>query len=129
MKFASRVYLVAGIIGLIEIVPMYFSESLWGDFFPPQITHPELYYGFAGVTLAWQILFLLLSRDPMRFRPLMLPTVLEKAAYVAAALVLFAGSRMAAGLMGSVGIDAVLGVLFLVAYVRTGGETISQKVT
>jgi hypothetical protein len=48
MKFASRAYLVAGIIGLIEIVPMYFTESLFGRTYPPAVTHPELYYGFAA---------------------------------------------------------------------------------
>ena len=119
MKFASRVYLIAGIIGLIEIVPMYFTESLLGRMYPPAITHPEIYYGFVGVTLAWQVLFLMLARDPVRFRPLMLPTMLEKAVYVVAACVLLAQDQMAPGMMGPVCIDAILGVLFLVSYLRT----------
>jgi len=123
MKFAARVYLVAGIVGLIEIVPLYFTEVLLGRTYPPPITHPEFYYGFAGVTLAWQILFLLLARDPVRYRPLMLPTILEKAAFATAALVLLAEQRMAPAMLGSVGIDAILGVLFLIAYIRTGVKT------
>jgi len=127
MKFAARVYLVAGIIGLVEIVPMYFTESMTGTMYPPAVTHPEFYYGFAGVTLAWQILFLMLARDPLRFRPLMLATVLEKAGFVAAALVLYAGQRMAAGMLGPVGIDAVLGVLFVISYVRTGSAVTAQE--
>ena len=127
MKFASRVYLIAGIVGLIEIVPMYFTESLWGRTYPPMITHPEFYYGFAGVTLAWQVLFLILSRDPVRYRPLMLPTILEKAGYVVAALVLFAEDRLAPAMMGPVAIDAILGVLFVMAYARTAADNSSQK--
>jgi len=119
MRFAARVYLVAGIIGLVEIVPMYFTESMVGIMYPPQVTHPEFYYGFAGVTVAWQILFLTLARDPLRFRPLMLPAILEKASFVAAALVLYAGQRMTAAMLGPVGIDAILGVLFVIAYERT----------
>ena len=120
MNFAARVYRIAGIIGLIEIVPMYFTESLWGSTYPPPVTHPELYYGFAGVTLAWQIVFLLLSGDPLRYRLLMLPAILEKASYAGAAILLFAGGRLASALLVPAGIDAVLGVLFLIAYLRTG---------
>jgi hypothetical protein len=119
MKFAARVYLIAGIIGLIEIVPLYVTESLIGRMYPPAITHPEFYYGFAGVTLAWQVLFLLLARDPLRYRPLMPATMLEKASFVIAALVLAAQQRMAPAMLGAVGIDAILGLLFLIAYIRT----------
>lgn len=127
MRFATRVYTIAGIIGLIEILPMYLSEGMLGRMFPPAITHPEFYYGFAGVTLAWQVLFLMLARDPLRYRPLMLPTVLEKAGYVVAALVLVAQGRMAVGMLGTVAIDAVLGVLFLAAYLRTGRVSAQQS--
>ncbi|NTU82319.1 MAG: hypothetical protein HGA45_23570 [Chloroflexales bacterium] len=127
MRFATRVYTIAGIIGLIEILPMYLSEGMLGRMFPPAIRHPEFYYGFAGVTLAWQVLFLMLARDPLRYRPLMLPTVLEKAGYVVAALVLVAQGRMAVGMLGTVAIDAVLGVLFLAAYLRTGRARAQQS--
>lgn len=125
MRFATRVYLIAGIVGLIEIVPLYFAESLLGRTYPPQITHPEFYYGFAGVTLAWQVLFLLLARDPVRYRPLMLPTILEKAGYVIAAIILFAGDRLDPAMLGTAGIDVILGALFVVAYVRTAGATVA----
>ena len=127
MKFASRVYLAAGIIGLIEIVPMYFMESLLGRMYPPEFTHPEIYYGFVGVTLAWQVLFLMLARDPVRYRALMLPTMLEKAVYVVAASVLLAQDRMAPGLMGPVFVDAILGTLFVISYVRTAPKTGTQE--
>lgn len=56
MKFAKRVFLIAGIYGLIVVFPMYFLEEKNSRDFPPPITHPEYYYGFIDVTLAWQVL-------------------------------------------------------------------------
>jgi hypothetical protein len=38
---------------------------------PPAITHPEFYYGFVGVATTWQVTFLIIRRDPKRYRPLM----------------------------------------------------------
>jgi len=57
MKFAKWVFRIAGIYGLIVVAPMYLSESQISRDFPPAITHPEYFYGFIGVTLAWQVLF------------------------------------------------------------------------
>ena len=72
MTFARRIFFWAGIYGLIVLVPQYLLERRNGQNFPPIITHPEYYYGFIGVGLAWQVAFLLISGDPVRFRPLML---------------------------------------------------------
>lgn len=52
VRFARWVFLLAGIIGLIEIVPLYFMESTISRMQPPAITHPGFYYGFVGVALA-----------------------------------------------------------------------------
>lgn len=41
MKFAKRVFLAAGIYGLIVMLPFYFLENKIGCDFPPAITHPE----------------------------------------------------------------------------------------
>ncbi len=70
MKFAKVVFLVAGIYLLAVLAPQYFLEAKAGRDFRPPITHPDFYYGFIGVTIAWQVLFLLLSRNPARYRPL-----------------------------------------------------------
>ena len=48
MRFAKRVYRVAGVYGFIAIVPLYFMEGRIGHDTPPAITHPEYYYGFVG---------------------------------------------------------------------------------
>ena len=89
MKFARRVFWVAGVYGLIVLLPQYFVEGRIAADNPPPMTHPEYFYGFIGVGLAWQILFLLVARDPIRYRLVMLPATLAKLAFGGAALMLY----------------------------------------
>ena len=119
MRFARIVYTVAGIYGLLVLLPQYFLEEKTGRDYPPAITHPEYYYGFIGVALAWQILFLILARDPLRYRALMIPTILEKAGFGVAAVVLFLLARLSPVMLGAGIIDLILGALFAVAYAKT----------
>ena len=119
MKFARIVFLVAGIYGLIVLLPTYFLEEQVGRDFPPPITHPEYYYGFIGVAVAWQFVFLVLSRDPVRYRPMMIPSILEKASFGIPAVVLYLQQRIPAMTLGLAMIDALLGVLFVIAYLKT----------
>ena len=51
MLFARRTFLVAGIYGLVVLLPMYFLEGRIGRDTPPPITHPEFFYGFLGVAI------------------------------------------------------------------------------
>ena len=127
MKFAKRVFLVAGIYGLLVILPMYFLETKTGVDFPPPITHPEYYYGFIGVTLAWQLLFIFLSRDPVRFRPMIIPAILEKVCFVIAAIVLMLQNRIPGPALLGAGIDLILGVLFVISYLKTPSEYNSRE--
>lgn len=94
MTFARRVFKVAGIYGLLIVTPLYFLEDRVGRDQPPPITHPEFFYGFIGVTLAWQVAFLVIARDPARYRLLMIPAIIEKTTYVIALLVLFLKGRI-----------------------------------
>ena len=115
-----RVFAVAGIYGIAALLPQYFLEQRVGMQNPPPITHPEFFYGFLGVALAWQVAFLIIARDPLRFRPLMLPAILEKLSFGVATVVLFAQGRLAALMLGAGLLDLVFAGLFAVAYVRTG---------
>jgi hypothetical protein len=115
-KFASRVFLVAGIYGVVVLLPQYFLEQKLGRDFPPSITHPEQFYGFIGVALAWQFVFLMIARDIERYRLLMLPAILEKLSFGVAALVLFAQGRVAALVAGVGGIDLLWAVFFGLAF-------------
>ena len=61
MRFAKIVFLIAGIYGFLDLTPLYniyTMENAIGQRTPPAITHPEYFYGFLGVSLAWQFLFL-----------------------------------------------------------------------
>lgn len=119
MIFAKRVFNIAGIYGLLALLPQYFLEEWTGRKHPPAITHPEYFYGFIGVAVAWQFVFLLIARDPARFRALMPIAVLEKASFGIPAVALFALGRLNGELFAAGIIDLILGTLFVMSYVRT----------
>lgn len=118
--FARRVFLIAGLYGVLVLVPQFFLEGKIGRDYPPAITHPEYFYGFVGVALAWQVLFLILARDPLRYRLMIIPAILEKLAFGLAVIVLFAQQRVQATLLFAAGVDFLLAVLFVVAWRRLG---------
>ena len=118
-SFARRVFFWAGIYGLIVLLPQYFLEGQIGRDFPPPITHPEHFYGFVGVALAWQFVFLTIARDPVRYRPLMLVAILEKVSFGFAALVLFWLGRIAMIVLAPALVDLALATAFAVAYRST----------
>jgi hypothetical protein len=119
MSFARWSYRIAGIYGLLCLAPFLFLEEKIGRDYPPAITHPEHYYGFVGVGLAWQVAFLILATDPVRYRPLMPATFLEKGIFGVASIVLFAQHRIPGPALGFGILDLVLGTLFLISYFRT----------
>jgi hypothetical protein len=126
MIFARRLFHIAGLYGLVVLLPQYLLEGRLGRDYPPAITHPEYFYGFIGVALAWQLVFLLIAHDPRRYRPLMPAAILEKAAFGIPVLVLFALQRLSGTMLAAGSIDLVLGTLFLVAYRQTApGSTAS----
>ena len=43
VRFAHWVFLLAGIVGLIEVAPLYFMENVIGAQATAPITHPEFY--------------------------------------------------------------------------------------
>jgi hypothetical protein len=116
MRFAAWVFRIAGLYGLLVTLPLFVQESQYAV--PLPVNHPEFYYGFAGVVLAWQVAFFVIGSNPIRYRTFMLVAVLEKASALAF-VALWMQKRapdmwLAAGL-----IDLTLGVLFGVAWFRT----------
>jgi hypothetical protein len=119
MRFAQWVFTIAGVYGVLALAPQYFLEKRVGLDHPPAITHPEYFYGFVGVALAWQVLFLMIGRDPIRLRPAMLAAILEKLSFAVAVPILYAQGRVSGTIVGFASIDALLAVLFAASYWRT----------
>jgi hypothetical protein len=119
VRFARLTFLAAGLYGLAVLLPQFFLLEQNGRDYPPPINHPEYYYGFVGLAVAWQFVFLIISRDPSRYRPLMLPAVLEKLAWGVPVTILFAQGRVAAPVFATGLIDLTLCALFAAAYRRT----------
>jgi hypothetical protein len=126
MKFAKVVFWVAGIWGLLVITPLYFMFDLIGRKDPPAITHPGFYYGFVGVALAWQIVYLVIARDPVRLRPMMIPSVLEKFTYGIAVMALVMQGRMHRSDLVFAATDSILGLLFVIAYLGTRSSEVRK---
>jgi len=119
MKFAKYVFYVAGIYGLIALIPQYFLEEKNSRDFPPAITHAEYYYGFIGVALAFQIVFLIIARNPSKYKAMIIPSIIEKFSFAFAVIVLYLQNRVAPMMLGASLIDLVLGILFVLAFVKT----------
>jgi hypothetical protein len=125
MRFARIVFLIAGIWGLLVITPLYFMLDLIGRKDPPPITHPGFFYGFVGLGLAWQIAFLIIAKEPARLRPMMIPSVVEKFTYGIAMLVLYSQTRVRGSDMVFATADMLLGILFIVAFLKTRDPYVS----
>jgi hypothetical protein len=119
VRFAKIVFWIAALWGVLVLTPLYFMFDMIGRQDPPAITHPAFYYGFVGVGLVWQIAFIFIARDPVRLRPMMIPSVLEKFSYSTALAVLYAQHRLHPQDLAFGAIDALFGVLFLIAFFRT----------
>jgi hypothetical protein len=123
MKFAKVVFWIAGIWGVLVLTPLYFMFDLIGRQDPPPITHPAFYYGFVGTALAWQIAFMIIATNPVRFRPLMIAGVVEKFSYGAALTVLYLQKRLHPSDLTFGAVDLLLGILFVVAFLKTSTLT------
>jgi len=120
MKFARWSFLIAGIWGILVLTPLYFLEKKTGIDHPPTITHPEYYYGFVGVALAWQVLFLIIARDPKQFRAAMPAAMIEKFSFVTSTYSLYALGRVDSTMVAAASADLVLGALFVISFFKTG---------
>ncbi len=119
--FARNVFLIAGGYGFLALLPQYFLEDSINRNFPPSLTHPEQFYGFIGVSLAWQCAFLLIASNVARFRIFMLAAILEKVSFGAATLVLFGCGRVPRVVAGVGSIDLMFAVLFIAAFQSSRG--------
>ncbi len=118
MQFARAVFTIAGVSGVLATLPLYFLEKQISERTPPPITHPEFYYGFVGVVLAWQILFLIISRQPQRYVAIIPAACVEKFSYAFLAIILFAQNRLAPFLFIAGMADLTFGILFIICFIK-----------
>jgi hypothetical protein len=118
MRFAKWVFTVAGIYGLLAVAPQYFLEGMIARMSGP-VTHPEYFYGFIGVTVAFQLVFLTIARDPVRLRPVMPACMVEKISFGAAVWPLYLTGRSPGSAAAFSTVDLVLCVLFFIAWRKT----------
>jgi len=71
------------------------------------------------VALAWQFAFFVIAKDPVRFRVMMIPAVLEKIGFGAPTVVLYMQRRLSAGDLALGCVDLLIGVLFLISFGAT----------
>jgi hypothetical protein len=116
---ARRIFMIAGIYGIVVLLPQYLVETGLGPALPAPLQRPEHFYGFIGVALAWQVVFLIIARDVRRYRLLMLPAILEKLVFGVPVLLLYASGRTGADVLLFGIIDLVLGALFVLAFRST----------
>jgi hypothetical protein len=121
-RFARRVFTGAGIYGLVVMLPQYFLAARIGRDMPPAITHQEYFYGFIGVVIAWQLVFLAIGREPARYRPLMLVAVVEKLAFGVPVIILYAQGKLPGSVLFFGLFDLILGALFIAAWRATADD-------
>ena len=122
MRFAKFVFICAGIWGILVLTPLYFLVDISGKPWPPPLNYPHFFYGFIGVALAWQLAFLIIGRDPVRYRLLMIPAIVEKLGHVTTVATLHARGSISAEDAITAAPDLLLGTLFIAAFVVTRGS-------
>ena len=126
MKFARVAFLIAGVWGIVVLTPLYFLVDLTGRQYAAPADYPQFFYGFLSVAMAWQIAFLVIGSSPARFRPLMIPSIVEKIGHVMGVAVLYGQGRLSVADATAAGPDLLLGVLFVLAFAMTPQFTLNR---
>jgi hypothetical protein len=119
MRFARIVFIVAGVWGIAVLTPIYFLVDVTGRQYARPAEYPQFFYGFLSVAIAWQIAFLVIGSNPPRFRPLMIPAIVEKLGWVAGLAILHGQGRVSAVDAQALWPDLILGLLFIAAFAKT----------
>lgn len=126
ITFAKRAFQIAGIWGLLVLSLVYGAYLLGLEGVTFDTDRPDVVHGFFLVALAWQVAFLLIATDPIRYRPLMLAAMLEKFPFTLAVLILYANGQVPQTMLVLGLIDGILGVLFSVAYIWTDPASVAE---
>jgi hypothetical protein len=121
MRFAKWVFTIGGIWGVLIIGPLFFLEGVLARMSGP-FTHPDAYYGFVASTFAWQLVYLVIGRNPAPYRPMMLLGALGKVLYAGSCWALFATGRIPLIVPAVAAPDLLLAALFVVAWFKTAPQ-------
>ncbi len=124
MTFAKTIFWLAGIWGLLTLTPLFFMFEVIGRNDPPPHHAPRLLLRIPqrrpGLAIG---AFFVIARDPVRFRPMMIPfRHIEKFGYGASLTALYLQHRLHPSDLMFAGIDTLFGILFMVAYSRTAAS-------
>jgi hypothetical protein len=119
MRFARAVFILAGVWGIVVLTPLYFLVDVTGRAYAAPVDYPQFFYGFLSVAMAWQFAFLVIGSSPARFRPLMIPGIIEKLGHVAGVAVLYGQGRLSTADAAAAGPDLLLAVLFIASFAVT----------
>ena len=119
MRFARAVFILAGAWGIVVLTPLYFLVDVTGRAYAAPVDYPQFFYGFLSVAMAWQFAFLVIGSSPARFRPMMIPGILEKLGHVAGVAVLYGQGRLTIADAAAAGPDLLLAMLFIAAFAVT----------
>lgn len=120
---ARIIFRIAGIWGVLVLTPMFFLLDFVNLQSPPAITHTEYYYGFAAIALVFQVVFFIISSDPARFRPMMIPSFFEKLSYTTIIALYYAQGRVDPRMLFFGVVDGIFGLLFFLAFFNTREST------
>jgi len=114
MRLAKWIFLLAGVSGLLCTVPLLFAENTMGG------RQAEFYYGFVCLDICWQILYLFLSSDPIRYRPMTIAAFLAKGSGTIALTWLYLLARVSVQWIVIGAVDGIFAMFFAIAYWATG---------
>lgn len=113
MKFAKYLFLLAGVSGIVLLFPLYFIETGTSE---TAISHPAFYYGFIGVALAFQVLFIIISFDLYKYRMVIIPCIIEKVGFAVPVILLYFQNKVPQTILGAGIMDLILGILFAIVF-------------
>ncbi len=119
MRFAKFTFIGAGIWGIVVLTPLYWLFDVTGRSYSPPTDYPQFFYGFLSVAMAWQIAFLVIGSNAARFRPLMIPSIIEKLGHVGGVVLLYSNGRISTSDAEAAIPDLLLALLFIVAFAKT----------
>jgi hypothetical protein len=82
------------------------------------------------VALVFQFVFLVISRDPARYRPLIAVSIFEKLVFAVPVAFFYLNGRVSTSIFAAGMIDAALCVLFLISFIKTSphrNETLASE--